>query len=110
MDHHLAEAIFGLSHEARLGRGGTKFLLKVIGKNYLSPEILGRKKKGFANPYMEWLIASDRLKLIQQVNNQTGLFHPKELQKYTEMGHQGKFKQHVWGLYVLSHWIKRELL
>lgn len=110
LDHHLAEAIFGLSHEARLGRGGTKFLLKAIGKNYLSPEILGRKKKGFSNPYMEWLIASDRLKLIQQVNNQTGLFHPKELQKYTEMGHQGKFKQHVWGLYVLSHWIKRELL
>lgn len=110
LDHRLAEAVFGLSHEARLGSGGTKFLLKEIGKNYLSPEILGRKKKGFANPYMEWLIASDRLKLIHEVNNQTGLFHPKELQNYINMGRQGKFKQHVWGLYVLSHWMKRELL
>jgi len=110
LDQPLGEAIFGLPHEMKLGEGGTKYLLKEIGKKYLSDEILNRKKKGFANPYMEWLIASDRLKLIKEVNTQTGLFHPLELDKYIEMAKRGKFKQHTWGLYVLSHWIKRELL
>lgn len=110
LDHRLSEAVFGLDAKQRIGSGGTKYLLKQLGQKYLNDEILNRKKKGFANPYMEWLIASDRLGLIQEVNDQTGLFHTKELEKYTEMARRGKFKQHTWGLYVLSHWIKRELL
>lgn len=110
LDHHLAQSIFALPPEERLGEGGTKYLLKQIGKKYLSEEILNRKKKGFANPYMEWLIASKRIDLIQEVNAQTGLFHTKELKKYIDMAHRGKFKQHTWGLYCLSHWMKRELL
>jgi asparagine synthase (glutamine-hydrolysing) len=110
LDHTFAEAIFSMDESEKLGSGGTKFLLKNLGANYLNEEILTRKKKGFANPYMEWLIASDRLGLIREVNAQTGLFHERELEKYLEMAHRGKFKQHTWGLYVLSHWIKRELL
>ncbi|MDP3465102.1 MAG: asparagine synthase (glutamine-hydrolyzing) [Sulfuricurvum sp.] len=110
LDHTLAENIFSLPHEMRLGEGGTKVLLKQIGKKYLNDEVLNRKKKGFANPYMEWLIASDRVKLIKEVNGQTGLFHQSEVDKYIDMAHRGKFKQHTWGLYVLSHWMKKELL
>lgn len=110
LDHTLAENIFSLPHEMRLGEGGTKVLLKQIGKKYLNDEILNRKKKGFANPYMEWLIASKRIDLIQEVNAKTGLFHSAEVEKYIDMARRGKFKQHTWGLYCLSHWIKRELL
>jgi asparagine synthase (glutamine-hydrolysing) len=110
LDHTLAEAIFSMDENEKLGAGGTKFLLKSLGKTYLNDEILTRKKKGFANPYMEWLIASDRIGLIREVNAQTGLFHHDELEKYIQMAHRGKFKQHTWGLYVLSHWIKKELL
>jgi len=110
LDHTLAESIFSLSPEQRLGDGGTKYLLKEIGKKYLSDDILSRKKKGFANPYMEWLIASKRIDLIKEVNGKTGLFHKSELEKYIDMAHRGKFKQHTWGLYCLSHWIKKELL
>jgi asparagine synthase (glutamine-hydrolysing) len=110
LDHTFAQAVFSADPHARIGDGGTKFLLKEMGQKYLSPEILNRKKKGFANPYMEWLIASNRLDLIREVNSQTGLFHDNELEKYIEMAHRGKFKQHTWGLYCLSHWIKKELL
>ncbi|MDP3588868.1 MAG: asparagine synthase (glutamine-hydrolyzing) [Sulfuricurvum sp.] len=110
LDHSLAEAVFSLDSQARIGEWGTKYLLKQMGKKYLSDEILNRKKKGFANPYMEWLITSKRIDLIREVNVQTGLFHTQELEKYIEMAHRGKFKQHTWGLYCLSHWMKRELL
>jgi len=110
LDHSFAEAVFSFDSQTRIGEGGTKYLLKQMGKKYLSDEILNRKKKGFANPYMEWLIASKRIDLIREVNAQTGLFHTQELKKYIEMAHRGKFKQHTWGLYCLSHWIKKELL
>lgn len=110
LDHTLAEKVFSISPELRINEGGTKYLLKQVGKKYLSDTILNRKKKGFANPYMEWLIASGKIDLITEVNNKTGLFQPDEVEKYIQLARRGKFKQHVWGLYVLSHWINRELL
>ena len=110
LDHTLAQSVFSISPELRIGEGGTKYLLKQVGKKYLSDTILNRKKKGFANPYMEWLIASGKIDLIREVNAKTGLFQPEEVEKYLQLARRGKFKQHVWGLYVLSHWINRELL
>ena len=68
------------------------------------------QKKGFSNPYMEYLIASGEYKLIRQVNEKTGLFHNDVIEKYIEMAKRGRFKQHTWGLYVLSLWIKRWML
>jgi asparagine synthase (glutamine-hydrolysing) len=110
LDHTLAQNVFSITPELRIGEGGSKYLLKQVGKKYLSDTILNRKKKGFANPYMEWLIASGKINLIQEVNDKTGLFHTQELEKYIQLARRGKFKQHVWGLYVLSHWINKELL
>lgn len=110
LDHRLAQSVFAMAPELRIGEGGTKYLLKQVGQKYLSETILNRKKKGFANPYMEWLIASGKIDLIKEVNDQTGIFHSEEVEKYIQLARRGKFKQHVWGLYVLSHWIKKELL
>jgi len=110
LDHTLAETVLSVDPALRIGGGETKTLLKQIARNYLSDEIIDRRKKGFANPYMEWLIASGRLELIREVNDKTGLFYPEVIEEYLDLARRGKFKQHVWGLYVLSHWIKRELL
>jgi asparagine synthase (glutamine-hydrolysing) len=110
LDHRLVETVLSVDPALRIGGGETKTLLKQIARNYLSDEIIDRKKKGFANPYMEWLIASGRIELIREVNEKTGLFYPEEVDNYIDMARRGRFKQHVWGLYVLSHWINRELL
>ncbi|OHD87165.1 MAG: asparagine synthase (glutamine-hydrolyzing) [Sulfuricurvum sp. RIFCSPLOWO2_02_43_6] len=110
LDHTLAETVLSIDPVLRIGNGQTKTLLKQVARNYLSDEIINRRKKGFANPYMEWLIASGRLELIREVNDKTGLFYPEVIEEYLDLARRGKFKQHVWGLYVLSHWIKRELL
>lgn len=110
LDHHLVETVFKLSPGLRYQEGRTKTLLKKIASPYLNEEILKRKKKGFSNPYMEWLIASGRISLILEVNEQTGMFKNEILEKYIEMAKRGRFKQHVWGLYVLSWWIKKYML
>ncbi|MEA1892144.1 MAG: asparagine synthase (glutamine-hydrolyzing) [Campylobacterota bacterium] len=110
LDHKLASAIFRIDPKLRYKDGVTKSLLKQIMKPHLSEEILRRKKKGFSNPYMEYLINSQKISLIKEVNIQTGMFKTKELDEYLKGASRGGFKQHVWGLYLLSVWIKKHLL
>ncbi len=110
LDHTLVEQLFTYGAEERLGAEGMKPLLKTATQVYLNDVIRQRKKKGFSAPYMEYLCASGEITLITEVNNQTGLFQSDVLQKYIQMARKGRFKHHVWGLYVLSHWIKRTLL
>ena len=107
LDHKLAQTIFSIDPKLRYQDGVTKSLLKQLLTPTLDEKILKRKKKGFANPYMEYLIASSRIELIKKVNKRTGLFKEEELEIYLKSASNGSFKQHIWGLYVLSHWIDK---
>jgi len=110
LDHELVSLVFSIDPKLKYEDGTTKSLLKTIMKPHINKEILTRKKKGFSNPYMEFLIESKRISLIQEVNKQTQLFKERELKELLEAGKSGAFKHHVWGLYVLSVWIKKNLL
>ena len=110
LDHKLASAVFSIDPKLRYENGVTKSLLKQIMKPKLNEKILNRKKKGFSNPYMEYLVYSKKLDLIKEVNAQTGMFKTKELNELISNASTGGFKQHIWGLYVLSVWIKKYLL
>lgn len=110
LDHELALKVFSIAPELRYKDGNTKALLKEIMKYSLDSQILSRKKKGFSNPYMEYLINSNEIYLIEEVNSKVGMFKTKELSDYIQMAKKGSFKQHVWGLYVLSYWIKKHFL
>jgi asparagine synthase (glutamine-hydrolysing) len=110
LDHELAQLLFRIEPKLRYEEGVTKALLKKVMQGKLDEKILKRKKKGFANPYMEYLINSEKITLIQEVNEQTGMFKKEKLNEYIQTASRGSFKQHIWGLYVLSFWIKKNLL
>ena len=110
LDHKLASQIFKISPKLRYEDNITKSLLKKIVKPVLNEEIISRRKKGFSNPYLEYLINADKLKIITEVNRETGIFKTDILNEYLESSLHGHFKQHIWGLYVLSVWIKKHLL
>lgn len=110
LDHKLASLIFSIDPKIRYEDGVTKSLLKEILKPHIDTKILTRKKKGFSNPFIEYLIESKKIDLIREVNEQSGIFKRASLEDYIQKAHSGGFKQHVWGLYVLSVWIKRYLL
>ena len=110
LDHKLAQTVFSIDPKLRYEDGITKSLLKQIMTNKLPNETLTRKKKGFSNPYMEYLINSGNISLIQEVNKETGMFKSNKLEEYIQTAARGSFKQHVWGVYVLSYWIKKNLL
>jgi asparagine synthase (glutamine-hydrolysing) len=110
LDHELVSLGFKIDPKLKYEDGVPKSLLKQIMKPHLDEKILTRKKKGFSNPYMEYLVDANKLQIISEVNKQTGLFNDDILQKGLEFAKQGNFKQHIWGLYVLSVWIKKYLL
>ncbi|QOP40315.1 asparagine synthase (glutamine-hydrolyzing) [Sulfurimonas marina] len=110
LDHKFTELIFSIDPIIRYRDAVTKSLLKKTMANKLPETIINRKKKGFSNPYMEYLISSGKISLIEEVNEQTGMFKKDVLERYIATAKRGTFKQHIWGLYVLSHFMKREFL
>ena len=110
LDHKLVQTVFSLKPELRYKDGVTKSLLKKIMSNKLDSKILTRKKKGFSNPYMEYIINSNEIELITDVNNKLNMFNSDILDRYIQMGKKGRFKQHLFGLYALSYWLNKEVL
>ncbi|OHE02062.1 MAG: asparagine synthase (glutamine-hydrolyzing) [Sulfurimonas sp. RIFCSPLOWO2_12_36_12] len=110
LDHKLASAVFSIDPKLRYEDAVTKSLLKTVAAPLVDKKILSRKKKGFSNPYMEYLVNSKKIELIKEVNKQTGMFKKEALDEQIQKASSGGFKQHIWGLYVLSVWIKKYLL
>ena len=110
LDHEFVASVFSIDPKLRYETGVTKGLFKELMQDKLPAEILSRKKKGFSNPYGEYLYSSGRVDLIEAVNKKTGMFKEDILADYVKRAKKGRFKQHIWGLYALSHWIDKELL
>ena len=110
LDHKLASLVFEIDPKLRYKDGVTKSLLKSILTPHVDVKILSRRKKGFSNPFMEYLVESERVNLIKEVNEKTGIFKKDILDKHIKEASRGAFKQHIWGLYVLSVWMKKYLL
>ncbi len=110
LDHELISVIFSIKPSLRYEDSITKSLLKSIVKPLVGERITQRNKKGFSSPYMEYLIDSSKLQLIIEVNNKTKIFKSKELLGLLEASSKGNFKQHIWGLYVLSVWLNKHFL
>lgn len=110
LDHKLVSLIFSIDPKLRYEDGVTKSLLKSALKPMIDEKILGRRKKGFSNPFMEYLIESKKISLIKEVNDKTGIFKKDILDEHIKKAASGGFKQHIWGLYVLSVWLKKYLL
>lgn len=110
LDHHFVETVFSIEPNIRLQNYKRKEFFKKLTSPLLSKTILDRKKKGFSNPYMEWLVSSKKINKITQVNQEVGIFKTPVLEKYIERAKSGLFKQHVWGLYCLSLFLEKEFL
>jgi asparagine synthase (glutamine-hydrolysing) len=54
LDHRFVELALSIPARAKLGSGGTKYLLKKAVRGLLPDEIIDRKKQGFNVPLQEW--------------------------------------------------------
>jgi asparagine synthase (glutamine-hydrolysing) len=102
LDKELVEFIFNLPENIR---GREKSLIKKVASRYLPKEIINRKKKGFAYPFLEWLKEENQFSYILTINQKTKLFNENYLKDIVKSGHK-RYKQHIWTLYLFSRWIK----
>jgi len=100
LDKELVEFVFSLPENIR-GRG--KSLIKKVASRYLPEEIIKRRKKGFAYPFLEWLKEEKEFSYILSVNQRTKLFNENYLKEIVKSGHK-RYKQHIWSLYLFSKW------
>ena len=106
LDRDLVEFVFSLPENVR---GSKKILVKEVAKKYLPGEIINRRKKGFAYPFLEWLKDENEFKVIVDVNRETKIFNEEYLKEIIKTGHK-RYKQHLWTLYLFSRWLKKEFL
>src|SRR5204862_6079425 len=55
LDHKFVELALSIPAKAKLGSGGTKYLLKKAVRGLVSDDIIDRRKQGFNVPLPEWL-------------------------------------------------------
>jgi len=106
LDRNLVNFVFSMPEDIR---GKNKWIVKEIAKKYLPDEIVKRRKKGFAFPFLEWLKEENELSLIIDVNRKTKIFNEEYLKEIIKTGHK-RYKQHLWSLYLISRFLQREFL
>jgi len=106
LDRNLVNFVFSMPEDVR---GKNKWIVKEIAKKYVPSEIVKRRKKGFAFPFLEWLKEENELRLIIDVNRETKIFNEEYLKEIIKTGHK-RYKQHLWSLYLFSRFIKKEFL
>jgi len=105
LDQNLVKKVFEIDSSLKLG-DTTKPLLKDIAKKYLPERIIARKKKGFSYPFIEWLHQENELNLIYEVNRVMKIFNENELTNLLKHAKRGRFKQHIFGIYLFCRWVK----
>jgi len=104
LDKELVEFIFSLPENIR---GRKKSLIKKVATKYIPQEIINRRKKGFAYPFLEWLKEENQFKFILTINQKTKIFNEEYLKEIVKSGHK-RYKQHIWSLYLFSRWIENK--
>jgi asparagine synthase (glutamine-hydrolysing) len=110
LDHKLVEFAASLPQNMKLKGLTRKYLLKKVGRAWLPPEIISRKKKGFPMPISPWLRREARPFLRDVLSPATlrrrGLFNPSFVERLLGE-HESGFAEHgslLWGLLSVELW------
>lgn len=112
LDFELVDGVFKIDTNLKLGNT-TKYIIKQIASSYLPKEIINRPKKGFSTPSNEWLHSEygiEILNQILQVNSECGLFKDEYIKFIYTQSKNGKFRQHLWSLYIFARWFNKTYL
>jgi asparagine synthase (glutamine-hydrolysing) len=109
LDKEILKLSFKIDGSIRYNPTNVKPILKNIAKNYLPNSIIERKKKGLNYPFIEWILQEDGIDTIFRANKKFQLFKSEHLHFLASKASSGKFKQHLFPIYILSRFLLREL-
>jgi len=105
LDTKLLELAFKIDPNIRYNPENVKPILKQIATKYLPNNIIKRKKKGLNYPFLEWILEEDGIDVIYKANEKFRLFKREHLDFLSSKASSGKFKQHLFPLYMLSRFL-----
>jgi len=108
LDRRVIETAFAIDPQLRM-ETAPKGMLKRVAERYLPSEIVHRKKKGLNYPFIEWILEEDGIETLWRVQRKTGLFREEQLEFLTARADKGKFRQHLFPLYLLARWMEVKL-
>lgn len=115
LDHQLVEFAAKIPHHLKMKNGETKYLLKKIAEKLLPPELIYRKKQGFAVPIggwikKEWKEMSRELILGERALSR-GIFQ-ESFSNHIMTEHQKGRRDNsylIWTLMVLEMWFRKTI-
>ena len=107
LDKNIVNFAFSLEPKLKYTPTNVKQIVKNIAQNYLPQSVVNRKKKGLNYPFIEWILEENGLEIIYKANKKYRLFKEEHLNYLSSKAKQGKFKQHLFPLYILSRWLLR---
>ena len=105
IDNKILELAFKIEPNIRFNPTNVKDILKDIAKNYLPDTIINRKKKGLNYPFIEWILEENGIDVIYKANEKYNFLKVEHLDFLSSKAKSGKFKQHLFPLYILSLWL-----
>jgi asparagine synthase (glutamine-hydrolysing) len=109
LDYNLVEYL--LKTDSKIKQGDkSKYLLKKIASKYLPEDIINRNKKGFSSPCIEWLFDEYRDEIINtilKVNKEICIFDELFVRFIYNEAKDGRYKQHLWNLYIFARWFEK---
>ncbi len=105
LDRRVIETAFAVDPQLRF-ETAPKGLLKKVAEPYLPSAIVHRKKKGLNYPFIEWILEEGGIETLWRVQRKTGLFREEQLRFLTSRADRGKFRQHLFPLYLLARWME----
>ena len=105
IDNKMLELIFKIEPTLRFNPTNVKEILKEIAKKYLPKTIINRKKKGLNYPFIEWILEENGIDIIYKANEKYNFLKVEHLDFLSSKAKSGKFKQHLFPLYILSRFL-----
>lgn len=113
LDHELIEFVAKLPTQFKVTQTKRKALLQRVAKEYLPPELLKRKKKGFSVPIHNWLERDfgDRIPeiLLDKGAQIREFVSPKVLESLFDSSPQKVMGHQLWALLVFEFWLSEVL-
>ena len=113
LDQHLVEYVTSLQPSLRMHKGQLKYLLKRVAAEMLPPEILTRKKQGFAIPIEHWFrdnLAAYAKEILESPQaQQRGIFNSRFVHNLLKTHVNTTFVNHssaIWTLLCLELWFQ----
>ncbi len=107
LDRRVIETAFSIDPKLRRD-SERKALLKAVTRSLLPSEIVNRRKKGLNYPFIEWILEEEGLEAIEKMQKRWGILDEKHWRSLADKARTGRFRQHLFPLYLLARWLERQ--